>query len=72
MYLADRQGKRVSIRKGSLALTGEHHCSEQVQPVVPLGGQQGCRVVTCQRPVASRIARVGPCCGKRRDKLGDL
>ena len=60
------------MRKGSLALAGEHHCPEQVQPVVPFAGQQGSRVITRQRAVAPRIIRVGFRCGKRRDKLGDL
>jgi hypothetical protein len=72
MYLAGRQGKRVSMRKGGLPLSGEHHCSEQVQSVLPLSGQQGRCVVTCQRPVTPRIIRIGPRCGERRNKPGDL
>ncbi len=72
IYLAGRQGKRGPVRKGSLSLAGEHDCTEQVQPVVPLGGQQGRRVITRQRPVPPRVIRVGLRCGKRRDKLGDL
>ena len=60
------------MRKGSLALAGEHHCPEQVQPVVPLAGQQGRRVVTRQRPVAPGVIRIGLRFGKRTDKLGDL
>lgn len=58
------------MRKGSLALAGEHHCPEQVQPAVPLAGQQSRRVVTRQRPVAPRIIRIGLRRGKRTDKPG--
>ena len=72
MYLTDGQGKRISIRESSLALAGENDGSEQVQSVLPLGGQQGGSVITRQRPVAARIIRVDVRLGELCDKLGDL